>query len=152
MSAVTERKRNMVASLVEMYLDQCTKSGTELVMGAGHFVAPKTIQVTPSKGGTRTLRGKYVVINTGYVAALESIPSLQEAAPLTHIEALELDELPKRLWIIGGGYIVPEFAQASYHRGDAVRRMTAACFTPGRTGNSRFLPPVAAAKSDRCKM
>src|SRR5271167_10235 len=35
MSAVTERKRKMVASLVEMHLDLYTKSGAELVMGSG---------------------------------------------------------------------------------------------------------------------
>jgi len=120
MSAVTERKRKMVASLVEMHLDLYKKSGAELVMGSGRFVAPKTIEVTLSEGGTRSLRGKHVVINTGSRATLESIPGLQEAAPLTHIEALELDELPKHLLIIGGGYIGLEFAQAMRRLGSQV--------------------------------
>jgi pyruvate/2-oxoglutarate dehydrogenase complex dihydrolipoamide dehydrogenase (E3) component len=57
MSAVTERKRKMVASLVEMHLDQYKKSGAELVMRLGRFVAAKTIEVTLSEGGTRSLRG-----------------------------------------------------------------------------------------------
>jgi pyruvate/2-oxoglutarate dehydrogenase complex dihydrolipoamide dehydrogenase (E3) component len=47
-------------------------------------------------GGTRTFRGKNVVINTGTRATLEPIPGLAEAKPLTHIEALELDHIPKR--------------------------------------------------------
>jgi pyruvate/2-oxoglutarate dehydrogenase complex dihydrolipoamide dehydrogenase (E3) component len=120
MSAVTERKRKMVASLVEMHLDLYKKSGAELVMGSGRFVAPKTIEVTLSEGGTRSLRGKHVVINTGSRATLESITGLKEAAPLTHIEALELDELPKHLLIIGGGYIGLEFAQAMRRLGSQV--------------------------------
>jgi pyruvate/2-oxoglutarate dehydrogenase complex dihydrolipoamide dehydrogenase (E3) component len=120
MSAVTERKRKMVASLVEMHLELYKKSGAELVMGSGRFVAPKTIEVTLSEGGTRSLRGKHVVINTGSRAALEAIPGLPEAAPLTHIEALELDELPKHLLIIGGGYIGLEFAQAMRRLGSQV--------------------------------
>lgn len=120
MSAVTERKRKMVASLVEMHLELYKKSGAELVMGSGRFVAPKTIEVTLSEGGTRTLRGKNVVINTGSRATLESIPGLKEAAPLTHIEALELDELPERLLILGGGYVGLEFAQAMRRFGSQV--------------------------------
>jgi pyruvate/2-oxoglutarate dehydrogenase complex dihydrolipoamide dehydrogenase (E3) component len=120
MSDVTERKRKMVASLVEMHLDLYKKSGAELVMGSGRFVAPKTIEVTLSEGGTRSLRGKHVVINTGSRAALEAIPGLSEAAPLTHVEALELGELPKHLLIIGGGYIGLEFAQAMRRLGSQV--------------------------------
>jgi pyruvate/2-oxoglutarate dehydrogenase complex dihydrolipoamide dehydrogenase (E3) component len=120
MSAVTGRTRKMVASLVEVHLDQYKKSGAELVMGSGRFVAPKTIEVTLNDGGTRSLRGKHVVINTGSRATLESIPGLKEAAPLTHIEALELDELPKHLLIIGGGYIGLEFAQAMRRLGSQV--------------------------------
>ncbi len=119
-SAVTERKGKMVASLVEMHWQQYKKSGAELVMGSGRFVAPKTIEVTLSEGGTRTLRGKHVVINTGSRATLESIPGLKEAAPLTHIEALELDELPERFLIVGGGYIGLEFAQAMRRLGSRV--------------------------------
>ena len=120
MSAVTGRKRKMVASLVEMHSDLYKKSGAELVMGSGSFVAPKIIEVTLSEGGTRSLRGKHVVINTGSRATLESIPGLKEAVPLTHIEALELDELPERLLIVGGGYIGLEFAQAMRRLGSQV--------------------------------
>jgi pyruvate/2-oxoglutarate dehydrogenase complex dihydrolipoamide dehydrogenase (E3) component len=120
MSAVTERKRKMVASLVEMHLELYKKSGAELVMGSGRFVAQKTIEVTLTEGGTRSLRGKHVVINTGSRATLESIPGLKEAAPLTHVEALELDELPERLLILGGGYVGLEFAQAMRRLGSQV--------------------------------
>src|ERR1700691_5277884 len=65
MSAVRHRKRKMVTGLVDMHLDIYNKTGTELVMGSGRFVGPKTIEVTLADGGKRTLRGKNVVINTG---------------------------------------------------------------------------------------
>jgi hypothetical protein len=42
MPAVRERKRKMVASLVELQLDLYEKSGAELVMGSGRFVEPRT--------------------------------------------------------------------------------------------------------------
>ena len=63
-------------------------------------------------GGTRLLRGRNVVIGTGTRAALGAIPGLEAAKPLTHIEALELDELPDHVLILGGGYVGLEFAQA----------------------------------------
>src|SRR5258707_9476550 len=91
MSAGRERKRKMVADLVNLHIEQYKKSGVDLIMGEGRFIAPKTISVKLANGTVRILRGKQVVINTGTHAAIETIPGLQEANPLTHIEALELD-------------------------------------------------------------
>ena len=53
-----------------------------------------------------------LVINTGSRATLEPIPGLAEAKPLTHIEALELDHIPKHLLVLGAGYVGLELAQA----------------------------------------
>jgi pyruvate/2-oxoglutarate dehydrogenase complex dihydrolipoamide dehydrogenase (E3) component len=112
MSAVRERKRKMVAGLVEMHLGFYEKSGAELVMGSGRFVAPKTIEVTSADGAVRILRGKHVIINTGTRAAVDATPGLSKAGPLTHIEALELDLVPKHLLVLGGGYVGLELSQA----------------------------------------
>jgi pyruvate/2-oxoglutarate dehydrogenase complex dihydrolipoamide dehydrogenase (E3) component len=113
MTAVRERKRKMVRNVVDIFHDTYfTKTGAELVMGTGCFVGPKTIEVQLADGGTRTFRGKTVVINTGSRATLESIPGLAEVKPLTHIEALELDHIPKHLLVLGAGYVGLELAQA----------------------------------------
>lgn len=119
MTAVRERKRQMVAGLVQMHLDIYKKTGTELILGSGRFVGPQTIEVT-SANGPRRLRGKQVVISTGSRAAMDSTPGLAEAKPLTHIEALELDRIPGHLLVIGGGYIGLEFAQALRRFGSRV--------------------------------
>ena len=42
---VRKRKRDMVDGLIAMHLDKYRASGAELVMGAGRFVAPKTLEV-----------------------------------------------------------------------------------------------------------
>ena len=81
MAAVRDRKRKMVDGLVEMHLEKYRGSGAELVMGSGRFVAPKTIEVTLNSGGTRTLRGRNVVINTGSRARLDDTPGLAESGP-----------------------------------------------------------------------
>lgn len=120
MAAVRDRKRKMVTGLVDMHLDNFKKTGAELVMGSGHFVGPKTIEVALAEGGTRTLRGKNVVINTGSRATIDHTPGLSEAGPLTHIEALELDQIPGHLVVLGGGYIGLELAQAMRRFGSEV--------------------------------
>jgi pyruvate/2-oxoglutarate dehydrogenase complex dihydrolipoamide dehydrogenase (E3) component len=112
MAAVRERKRKMVQNLVDIHLDNYKKSGAELVMGTGRFVGPKTIEAALAGGGKRTFRGRNVVINTGSRATLEPIPGLADAGPLTHIEALELDQIPKHLLVLGAGYVGLELAQA----------------------------------------
>ena len=112
MAAVRERKRKMVDELVAVHLAQFAASGAELVRGDGRFVGPKTIEVTIDGGGTRILRGANVIINTGSRATVDSTPGLKESRPLTHVEALELDRVPDRLVILGGGYVGLEFAQA----------------------------------------
>jgi pyruvate/2-oxoglutarate dehydrogenase complex dihydrolipoamide dehydrogenase (E3) component len=112
MSAVRERKRKMVSGLVETHLGEYKGSGSELIMGTGRFVGPRTVEVTLADGSKRQLRGTNVVIGTGTHAAIDSTPGLAEAQPLTHIEALELGEVPDHLLVIGGGYIGLELAQA----------------------------------------
>ena len=120
MSVVRDRKRKMVAALVDMHYDIYKKTGTELVMGSGKFIGPKTIEVTLADGGTRTFHGKNVVINTGSRATIDHTPGLSEASPLTHIEALELDHIPRHLLVLGGGYIGLELSQAMRRFGSEV--------------------------------
>lgn len=51
---------------------------------------------------------------------LEPIPGLADAQPLTHIEALELDQVPGHLVVIGGGYVGVELSQAMRRFGSKV--------------------------------
>jgi pyruvate/2-oxoglutarate dehydrogenase complex dihydrolipoamide dehydrogenase (E3) component len=120
MVAVRERKRIMVKELVDVHLHNYNESGAELVWGQGRFVAPKTIQVQLNDGGTRALRGKRVVIDTGSRARIDSTAGLSDARPMTHVEALELDRVPDHLIVLGGGYVGLEFAQAFRRLGGRV--------------------------------
>ena len=120
MAKVTDRKRTMVKGLVDIHVGNFASSGVDLVLGHGYFVGPRTIQVDLQSGGTRLVRGRNVVIGTGTRATLGAIPGLEAAKPLTHIEALELDELPSHLLIFGGGYVGLEFAQAMRRLGSKV--------------------------------
>jgi pyruvate/2-oxoglutarate dehydrogenase complex dihydrolipoamide dehydrogenase (E3) component len=112
MAIVRDRKRTMVNGLVALHLEKYRESGAELIMGQGRFVAPRTLEVTLNAGGTRTLRGQTVIIDTGSRARMDDTAGLAESRPLTHVEALDLDRLPEHLIVLGGGYVGLELAQA----------------------------------------
>jgi pyruvate/2-oxoglutarate dehydrogenase complex dihydrolipoamide dehydrogenase (E3) component len=120
MAGVRERKRAMVRGLNEMYMENYRNTGAEFILGAGRFVAPRTVEVALADGSTRQLRGANVIVSTGTRAAIETIPGLVEAQPLTHIEALELDEIPAHLLVVGGGYVGVELSQAMRRFGSQV--------------------------------
>jgi pyruvate/2-oxoglutarate dehydrogenase complex dihydrolipoamide dehydrogenase (E3) component len=120
MARVARRKWRMVNELVEMHLAKYRASGADLIMGEARFTEPKTVRVTLNAGGTRSLRGECVFINVGTRASIPDVPGLTTAAPMTHVEALNLERLPEHLVILGGGYVGLEFAQAMRRFGSRV--------------------------------
>jgi pyruvate/2-oxoglutarate dehydrogenase complex dihydrolipoamide dehydrogenase (E3) component len=120
MKKVVARKRAMVDGLIAMHLDNYRSSGAELIMGAGRFTAPKTMEVSLNAGGTRVLTGDHVVLNVGTHATIPEISGLAAAQPLTNVELLDLDRLPGHLIVLGGGYVGLELAQAYRRFGSRV--------------------------------
>lgn len=120
MARVVRRKRDMVEHLMAGTLEQYDGSGTQLIMGTGRFVAPKTIEVQLNDSGIRVLTGDQVFLNLGTHAAIPNIPGLDAARPLTNVDILELDRLPAHLLVLGGGYVGLEFAQAYRRFGSRV--------------------------------
>ena len=120
MTEVRERKRRMVRGLNDLYMENYRNTGAEFLLGKGRFVASRTVEVTLADGATRQLRGANVIVSTGTHAALQAIPGLAEAQPLTHVEALELDEIPGHLLVVGGGYVGVEMSQAMRRFGSKV--------------------------------
>jgi pyruvate/2-oxoglutarate dehydrogenase complex dihydrolipoamide dehydrogenase (E3) component len=120
MRAVRERKRKMVSNWNRAYLENYKNSGAEFILAPGRFIGPRTLEAALPDGTTRQLQGDNVIINTGTRVALDGIPGLAETQPLTHIEALELDQVPEHLLVIGGGYVGLEMAQAMRRFGSKV--------------------------------
>ena len=120
MARVRRRKQDMIDREIALHLNAYKESGAELIMGSGRFIGPKTIEVALNAGGTRVLAGNEIVINVGTHAALPDVPGLSDAHALTHIEALELDEVPPHLIVLGGGYTGIEMAQAYRRFGSRV--------------------------------
>jgi pyruvate/2-oxoglutarate dehydrogenase complex dihydrolipoamide dehydrogenase (E3) component len=140
MKGVRQRKRVMVDGLVEIHRKRFAASGLEFLLGEGRFVAPRTVEVRLAAGGMRRIEAERVFLDLGTQATVPGIPGLADAAPLTHVEALELDRLPEHLIVLGGGYVGVEFAQAFRRFGS---RVTVVEF--GRQLMAREDPDVAEA-------
>jgi len=120
MAGVQRRKRLMVEGLMRMHRDKYAASGAELVMGQARFLGPRTVEVSLGDGGLRRIAGDRVFLNLGTRAAVPDWPGLVAAAPLTHVEALDLDRLPEHLIVLGGGFVSLELAQAMRRFGAGV--------------------------------
>ena len=120
MAAVQRRKRLMVRELRKVHEDQTQASGADLIFGVARFVAPRTVEIELRDGGTKVIQGDRVFLDLGSRAAIPQVPGLAEATPMTHVEALELDRLPKHLIVFGGGYVGLELSQAFRRLGSNV--------------------------------
>lgn len=82
-----------------------------LVRGKASFKDCHTVVVAPDEGGAlQEYTADYIIIATGSVSASLPIPGADLPGVLTSKEILEIEEVPKRLCVIGGGVIGLEFA------------------------------------------
>src|SRR3984957_11102687 len=112
MAGVQQRKRKMVEEEHQFHANRTADAGIELIMGEGRFVAPGTIEGALNHGGTRRIVGVRVFLDLCSHSTIPNVPGFAASNPMTHIEALNLDRLPRHLIVIGGGYIGLELAQA----------------------------------------
>ena len=86
-----------------IYLKLLADSGVKVFDGRARLLDAQTIEI----GGQR-ITAERILIATGGHPVLPSIPGIEHA--ITSNEALDLPQLPKRVVIVGGGYIAVEFA------------------------------------------
>jgi len=108
--AVVERKRGIVAASRKSS-EKKYAHGIKLFRGTGSFTAPKRIHVQLNEGGERDLTADIVVIDTGLSPALPKITGIDSVPHLDNVSIMELEELPRHLLVLGGGYVGLEFAQ-----------------------------------------
>lgn len=96
-------KDKEIDRLNTIYLSMLEKAGVTLLTGAGMFMDPHTVKI-----GDKTVTAAHILIATGSWPSMPTIPGIQHA--ISSNEAFHLPELPKRIVIVGGGYIAVEFA------------------------------------------
>jgi mycothione reductase len=78
--------------------------------GTGRFTGFKELTVDGKDGSTSTFSADQFVIASGSRPIVPPIPGLEETGFHTSNTIMRLEELPRRLAIIGGGFVAAEFA------------------------------------------
>jgi len=81
------------------------KNKIDTYQGTGRILAPHQVEVTPDKGKTQVLETKAIVIATGSESAQVPGIEVDEKKIVSSTGALSLPKVPKRMVVIGGGYI-----------------------------------------------
>ena len=99
-----DNKTAEIERLNGIYDGLLSKAGVEVIHGHGRFVDNHTVEVN----GDRKLTAANVLIATGTWPAKPDIPGAEHS--ITSNEAFYLEQLPKDVIVVGGGYIAVEFA------------------------------------------
>ena len=105
--------------------ERLARDGVTVVHGHGRFVDDRTIRVA-TDSGDRDIRFHRALIATGSEPTLPPVEGLAELAPLTTDTVWDLEQLPRRLVLIGGGSIGCELGQAFARLGSRVTLLEAA--------------------------
>jgi mercuric reductase len=90
----------------ESWIEVLESSGYDIVRGEASFVDTYTVRV-----GERELTGDRILIATGSRTAVPPVPGIEQIEWLDHITALELEQIPESLLVVGAGPVGLEFAQ-----------------------------------------
>lgn len=117
--AVMERVRGIIKT-IEPHdsVERFTSLGVDCLQGEASILSPYEVQVGDKKITTRS-----IVIATGARPLVPPIPGLDEVGYLTSDTVWELEELPRRLLVVGGGPIGCELAQAFHNLGSEVSQV-----------------------------
>ncbi|MDN4094582.1 mercury(II) reductase [Brevibacillus agri] len=119
LSTLVDQKNELVQYLRhEKYINLIDEYGFEIIQGEATFVDEQTVEVNGQK-----ITAKHFLIATGASPSIPNIEGLNEVEYLTSTSALQLKQLPKRLTVIGSGYIAMELGQMFHHLGSEVTLM-----------------------------
>jgi glutathione reductase (NADPH) len=107
-------KRTFTDPVPEQTEQSFKQAGSITRHGRAHFVDRTSVRV-----GEETLVGRHVVIATGACHATLGIPGEEHLT--TSTQFLDLEELPRRIVFVGGGYIAFEFAHIAARAGAQVQ-------------------------------
>ena len=119
LAPLIKQKNELVSELRnQKYVDLIDEYGFDLIEGEAKFVDENTVEVNGKK-----LSAKRFLIATGASPSLPPISGLEEVEYLTSTTLLELKKVPKRLTVIGSGYIGMELGQLFHNLGSEVTLM-----------------------------
>jgi pyruvate/2-oxoglutarate dehydrogenase complex dihydrolipoamide dehydrogenase (E3) component/uncharacterized membrane protein YdjX (TVP38/TMEM64 family) len=123
--AVMQRVQQVVADIAPHdSVERYTGLGVEVVQGYATLVNPWTVRIRRHDGAEQILTSRAIVLATGARPFVPPLPGLDDVGYVTSDTVWErfaqLDEIPKRLLVLGGGPIGCELAQAFARLGSHV--------------------------------
>ena len=112
MKDVYQRKKQTVESFRKGSLKKLKGSeNITLIRGEASFIDSATLRINSRNKKIKFAGSDKIFINTGGRPAIPAIDGLEKISFLDSTSIMELEELPKHLVILGGGYIGVEFGQ-----------------------------------------
>lgn len=111
--ALIENKNREIERLSGIYGKLLAEAGVEVLSGTARLVDAHTVAI-----GERRVSAKYLLVATGGRPSMPAVPGIEHA--ISSNEAFELPDLPRRILIVGGGYIAAEFAGIFHGLGSEV--------------------------------
>lgn len=108
---ILTRKRQLVRQLVGGVEFLLKNRGVKLIRGVGRILPDKMVEATHNDGSTEIIQSDSIIIATGSVPAVSDSFKYDGVHVVTSNEALEFEELPQSIAIVGGGVIGCEFGQ-----------------------------------------
>ncbi|MDZ7760339.1 MAG: dihydrolipoyl dehydrogenase [Desulfovermiculus sp.] len=110
MAAIVTRKAKVVGTLRGGLEKTCAKYKVNLIQGRAEVVSANLVRVRTSESQDQEVTGDRVIIATG--SRNLDLPSLpvDHTKIITSDDALELDHVPERMLVVGGGVIGSEMA------------------------------------------
>jgi glutathione reductase (NADPH) len=97
------RKDAEIDRLNGLYIKTLEGAGVEIIDGRAVVTGPHEVKV-----GDRTITAKTILVAVGGWPQMPDVPGIEHA--ITSNEALHLEAQPRKIVIVGGGYIAVEFA------------------------------------------
>ncbi len=104
--AVMDRARQTIRQSQNGVKQGLIDAGVQVIEATAAFLNPTTIH-----GGGVQVQAPLIVINTGKSPLIPPIPGLEEIDYLTYQSFWQLEELPARTLVLGGGYVGVELGQ-----------------------------------------
>ena len=126
--AVMQRVHDVIAA-IEPHdsIERYTGLGVEVLQGYGKLVNPWTVEIALNGGGTQRLTARSIVIAAGARPFVPPLPGLDDVGYVTSDtlwdEFAQLDKVPQRLVVLGGGPIGCELAQSFARLGSHVTQV-----------------------------
>ena len=107
---VVQRSRGVADGMSKGINFLFKKNKIETVMGTGKLVGPSQVEVTKADGTKETVQAKSIILATGTRARqLPNLP-IDDVKIIGYRKAMTLEQMPKRLVVVGSGAIGVEFA------------------------------------------